>query len=273
MLENGPWLIHNVPLILRKWANVSKKDLKSVPVWVKHHDVPITSFIEDGLSVTATKLVTPLMLDTYTASINALIRRVFGYLLDQCPKKTVADVNVNTQSQVVKGLHVGPKSRLVYRSIQTTTIKKMDHRQAKHKDINFNKVNSINNSGSKSMVDVASSSGKKIMTSNPFDVLNMVEKNIVVAPSDSVNSKGDDVNVRTSKDVNMDNEDNDSDNDVKEDDDETATFMTSKSSKGTGSLKSGVGKRSKCLYERWKDDYDDNSYDDDEECEDLTEEQ
>ncbi|GKF84189.1 zinc knuckle CX2CX4HX4C containing protein, partial [Tanacetum coccineum] len=41
MLENGPWLIRNVPLILRRWsplANVAKEDLKSVPVWVKLHD-------------------------------------------------------------------------------------------------------------------------------------------------------------------------------------------------------------------------------------------
>ncbi|GJY47309.1 multidrug resistance-associated protein 5 [Tanacetum coccineum] len=43
---------------------------------------------------------------------------------------------------------------------------------------------------------------------------------------------------------NLDNEDNDSDNDVKADDDETATFMTSKSSKGTCSSKSGGGKGS-----------------------------
>ena len=47
-------------------ANVSKKDLKNVPVWVKLHDVPITTFIEDGLSAIATRINTLLMLDTYT---------------------------------------------------------------------------------------------------------------------------------------------------------------------------------------------------------------
>ncbi|PWA75187.1 zinc knuckle CX2CX4HX4C [Artemisia annua] len=34
MLENGPWMICNMPLIVRKWSplvNVSKEDLKSVP--------------------------------------------------------------------------------------------------------------------------------------------------------------------------------------------------------------------------------------------------
>ncbi|GJU36929.1 hypothetical protein Tco_1185283 [Tanacetum coccineum] len=51
------------------------------------------------------------------------------------------------------------------------------------------------------MLDVASSSGTKIVTSNPFDVLNMLETNISVAPSDLVNSKGDNGNVGNSKDV------------------------------------------------------------------------
>ena len=41
-------------------------------------------------------------------------------------------------------------------------------------------------------------------------------------------------------------------------------------SKATKSSKSGGGTGMKSLYKRWKDDYDDNPYDD-EECEDLRE--
>ncbi|GJY55070.1 hypothetical protein Tco_0446734 [Tanacetum coccineum] len=133
-------------IILLKLPYVSKEDLKSVPVEVRLHDVPTTTFMEDGLSTVVTKLGTPLMLDTYTAS-------------------------------------------------------------AKLKDTDFKKVSNNNNYGSKSMVDVASSSGTKIVTSNPFDVFNMVEKDIRVAPSDLVKMKGDVVNVRNSKDVNLNNED------------------------------------------------------------------
>ncbi|GJS82749.1 hypothetical protein Tco_0749290 [Tanacetum coccineum] len=115
-------------------------------------------------------------------------------------------LDVQLVRQAVRGVPVGPKSRVVYRPVQTTIAKKMDKRQAKQKDANSNKV-------------------------------------IRVAPSDSVNSKGDDVNLGNSKDVNLDNEDNDSENEVEVDDNETAN------------------------------DYDDNPYDDDEECEDLTEAQ
>ncbi|GKD59904.1 cytokinin dehydrogenase 3-like protein [Tanacetum coccineum] len=72
MLENGPWFIRNNPLILKKWhpdENLLKEDVSTVPVWVKLHGVPVTAFSEDGLSAIATKLGTPLMLDSYTSDM------------------------------------------------------------------------------------------------------------------------------------------------------------------------------------------------------------
>ncbi|GKC35981.1 putative reverse transcriptase domain-containing protein, partial [Tanacetum coccineum] len=72
MLKNGPWFIRNNPLILKKWnpdLNLFKKDVGNVPVWVKLHGVHMTAFSDDGLSVIATKLGTPLMLDSYTSNM------------------------------------------------------------------------------------------------------------------------------------------------------------------------------------------------------------
>ncbi|GJU37931.1 zinc finger, CCHC-type containing protein [Tanacetum coccineum] len=72
MLENGPWFIRNNLLILKKWhpdENLLKEDVSIVPVWVKLHGVPVTAFSEDGLSAIATKLGTPLMLDSYTSDM------------------------------------------------------------------------------------------------------------------------------------------------------------------------------------------------------------
>nr|GFA22747.1 hypothetical protein [Tanacetum cinerariifolium] len=94
MLENGPWFIRNNLLILKKWhpnenllkedvntvpvwvklhgvpvTAFSEDDVNTVPVWVKLHGVPITAFSEDGLSAIATKLGTPLMLDSYTSDM------------------------------------------------------------------------------------------------------------------------------------------------------------------------------------------------------------
>ncbi|GKC00127.1 putative reverse transcriptase domain-containing protein [Tanacetum coccineum] len=64
--------IRNNPPILKKWnpdVNLLKKDVGNVLVWVKLHGVPVTAFSKDGLSVIATKLGTPLMLDSYTSYI------------------------------------------------------------------------------------------------------------------------------------------------------------------------------------------------------------
>ncbi|GJR22983.1 copia protein [Tanacetum coccineum] len=72
ILENGPWFIWNNPLILKKWhpdENLLKEDVSTGPVWVKLHGVPVTAFSEDGLSAIATKMGTPLMLDSYTSDM------------------------------------------------------------------------------------------------------------------------------------------------------------------------------------------------------------
>ncbi|KAJ0615164.1 hypothetical protein HanIR_Chr02g0070901 [Helianthus annuus] len=74
MLEDGPWLIRNVPIILKEWSasiKMEKEDIKVVPVWVKMHDVPLAAFTEDGLSLVASKIGVPKMLDSYTATMCA----------------------------------------------------------------------------------------------------------------------------------------------------------------------------------------------------------
>nr|GEU91782.1 hypothetical protein [Tanacetum cinerariifolium] len=253
MLDNGPWLICNMPLVLRKWSplvNVAKEDIKSVPFWAKFYDAPVTAFTKDGLSAIVTKLGAPLM---------------------QCLKLKVMDIY-----SILFEFSMGG-NQLDFQII--------DKRQAKQKDTNSSKVSTNNNFCSIAMVNVASSSGTKIVTSNPFDVLYMVDNNIRVAPSDLVNSKSDDVNAlkifgacvgaylaHSQRPFTLDNEDNDTENNVEEDN-ETASFMASKSSEGICSSKSRGGTGKKSLCERWKDDYDDNPYEDDHEYEDLTKDQ
>nr|GEU71402.1 hypothetical protein [Tanacetum cinerariifolium] len=71
VLENGSWFIRFAPTILKKRtpnANLLKEDLKSIPIWVKFHDILIVAFTVDGLSVMATKIGNPIMLDSYTVS-------------------------------------------------------------------------------------------------------------------------------------------------------------------------------------------------------------
>ncbi|GKD09462.1 reverse transcriptase domain, reverse transcriptase zinc-binding domain protein [Tanacetum coccineum] len=83
VMENGPWLIRFVPLILNIWT--PNKDLKkdvitSAPLWVKLHHVPIVAYSKVGLSLIATQLGKPIMMDSYTSNTYARILVEFSAL-------------------------------------------------------------------------------------------------------------------------------------------------------------------------------------------------
>ncbi|GJS99786.1 putative reverse transcriptase domain-containing protein [Tanacetum coccineum] len=191
MLENGPWFICNNPLILKKWhpdENLLKEDVSTVPVWVKLHGVPATAFSEDDLSAIATKLGTPLMLDSYasdkcmqsgkgTYTCNVRVEyewkpprctscKVFGHIHEECPKNTGAGEKktVKKPSQTSQGVPVGPKMAFKSQKEYQPIIKKPN----------------------------ASSSGNKkkgveptieVSNSNLFDVLNSVDHDVEFVPN------------------------------------------------------------------------------------------
>ncbi|XP_022015018.1 uncharacterized protein LOC110914536 [Helianthus annuus] len=71
-LKEGPWIIRSQPMFLHIWSptyKLEKKEVKKLQVWVKIHDVPIAAYTEDGLSMIATAIGEPKMLDTYTSSM------------------------------------------------------------------------------------------------------------------------------------------------------------------------------------------------------------
>ncbi|GJW21715.1 hypothetical protein Tco_0032337 [Tanacetum coccineum] len=72
VLEKGPWLIRNQPLILTKWSpnmTLSKDKVTKVPVWVKVHKVPVVAYSKDGLSLIATQIGKPIILDAFTSAM------------------------------------------------------------------------------------------------------------------------------------------------------------------------------------------------------------
>ncbi|GKA84961.1 mitochondrial outer membrane protein porin 2-like protein, partial [Tanacetum coccineum] len=72
VLERGLRIIRNTPLILNRWTpNVylKKDEVTKVPVWVKLHNVPVVSYSADGLSLIATQVGKPFMLDAFTSSM------------------------------------------------------------------------------------------------------------------------------------------------------------------------------------------------------------
>ncbi|GJW57423.1 SPX and EXS domain-containing protein [Tanacetum coccineum] len=70
VLENGPWLIRLVPIILNIWTpntRLKKETITSAPIWVKLHNVPIMAYSEIGLSLITSQIRNPIMLDAYTS--------------------------------------------------------------------------------------------------------------------------------------------------------------------------------------------------------------
>ncbi|GJY12142.1 zinc knuckle CX2CX4HX4C containing protein [Tanacetum coccineum] len=69
VLREGPWVIRGIPIFLNKWSpsvSLLKEELSHVPVGVRFHDVPLVAYTSDGLSLMATKIGNPMMLDSYT---------------------------------------------------------------------------------------------------------------------------------------------------------------------------------------------------------------
>ncbi|GJR88153.1 ribonuclease H-like domain-containing protein [Tanacetum coccineum] len=72
VLERGPWIIRNTPLILNRWTpNMSLKrdEVNKIPVWIKLYNVPVVAYSADGLSLIATQVGKPIMLDAFTSSM------------------------------------------------------------------------------------------------------------------------------------------------------------------------------------------------------------
>ncbi|GKB50943.1 reverse transcriptase domain-containing protein [Tanacetum coccineum] len=72
VLEHGPGIIRNMPLILNKWTpslSMCKDKVTNVPAWVKMHGVPVVAYSEDGLSLIGSKIGKPIILDAYTSSM------------------------------------------------------------------------------------------------------------------------------------------------------------------------------------------------------------
>ncbi|GKA52793.1 nucleotide-binding alpha-beta plait domain-containing protein, partial [Tanacetum coccineum] len=69
VLEHGPWIIRNTPLILNRWTpngSLKRDEVTKVPVWVKLHNVPVVPNSADGLCLIATQVGKQIMLDAFT---------------------------------------------------------------------------------------------------------------------------------------------------------------------------------------------------------------
>ncbi|GJY83695.1 putative reverse transcriptase domain-containing protein [Tanacetum coccineum] len=148
-------------------VNLLKEDVGTIPVWVKPHGVPVTSFSEDGLSAIATKLGTPLMLDSYTSDMSmqswgrCACCKFFIRVQEECPKNIGAGEtkNLKKPSQTPKGFSVGQKKGFKPKQVYQPVLKKPTANTSRNKKKNMKPT-------------------KEVSKLNPFDVLTSVENDV-----------------------------------------------------------------------------------------------
>ncbi|GKE60907.1 zinc knuckle CX2CX4HX4C containing protein [Tanacetum coccineum] len=82
VLENGPWMVNNKPLIVQKWdpdVIIDKSDPKSLPCWIKLYNVPLEAWTVKGISTIASGLGKPLIMDKTTTKMCRGGAGNFGY--------------------------------------------------------------------------------------------------------------------------------------------------------------------------------------------------
>nr|GEW54801.1 reverse transcriptase domain-containing protein [Tanacetum cinerariifolium] len=180
MPENGLLFIRNNPLIWKKWnpdVNLLKEDVGNVPIWVKLYVVHVTAFSEDGLSAIATKLGSPLMLDSYTSDI----------YMQSWGRSSYTRVMIELRIDVeLKDTIMVAMPKLFWEGFYTCTIRvdqaprgvlvcpKVGFKPVKQVYRPVSKKNNANTSGNKKK----DAKSIKEVTPNPFDVLNSVENDV-----------------------------------------------------------------------------------------------
>ncbi|GKC83370.1 cytokinin dehydrogenase 3-like protein, partial [Tanacetum coccineum] len=161
------------------WVYVS-----NVTVWVKLHGVPVTAFREDGLSAIATKLGTPLMLDSYTfdmcmqswgRSSNAKVMIELRADVELKDNLVVAMPKITREGHYTCNVRVEyewkpPRcsSCMIFGHIHEECPKNIEYRPVSKKSTASSGGNK--KKGEEPTIEVSNS--------NPFDVLNSVDNNV-----------------------------------------------------------------------------------------------
>nr|GEV97262.1 hypothetical protein [Tanacetum cinerariifolium] len=156
--------------------------------YVKLYGVPVTAFSEDGLSAIATKLGTPLMLNSYTYDICiqswGKLCYVRALIEDECPKNIVSDVVKNIKS-LDKLLEVfwGNKKKDVEPKIEVSNSNPFDVLNSVENDVDFgtnggtsNLAKKKTNSSGSSFLNVESSSTS---TTHIIEKIGKIERLII----------------------------------------------------------------------------------------------
>ncbi|GJR88327.1 ATPase, F1/V1/A1 complex, alpha/beta subunit [Tanacetum coccineum] len=72
VIEMGPWMVNGKPMFMQKWdpsMSLDKSEPSKIPLWVKLRNLPLEAWTTMGISVVASRLGTPLIMDQVTTSM------------------------------------------------------------------------------------------------------------------------------------------------------------------------------------------------------------
>ncbi|GJS54484.1 zinc knuckle CX2CX4HX4C containing protein [Tanacetum coccineum] len=107
VIRDGPWMIRGIPVFLIKWSpsmSLLKEVLSRVLVWVKFHDVPLVAYTSDRLSLIATKINTPMILDLYTNSMYLESWERDSYA------RVLSEISLNVDNVINEEVAIGSKA-------------------------------------------------------------------------------------------------------------------------------------------------------------------
>ncbi|GJW83556.1 zf-CCHC domain-containing protein [Tanacetum coccineum] len=114
VLEKGPWMIHNQPMILTKWApnlSISKGTITKVLIWAKVHKVPVVAYLEDGLCLIASQIAEKYLKKEVTMAVPVVEGE--GHTLEKMkkqPNKDNAPTSKAATEPIVSNVPVKPVS-------------------------------------------------------------------------------------------------------------------------------------------------------------------
>ncbi|GJR98189.1 RNA-directed DNA polymerase, eukaryota, reverse transcriptase zinc-binding domain protein [Tanacetum coccineum] len=72
VVNNGPWMVKNKPLIVQKWdinMCLDKTEPETIPLWIKICSVPLEAWTIKGISALASRIGNPMVMDNVTATM------------------------------------------------------------------------------------------------------------------------------------------------------------------------------------------------------------
>ncbi|GJT80130.1 RNA-directed DNA polymerase, eukaryota, reverse transcriptase zinc-binding domain protein [Tanacetum coccineum] len=72
VLEAGPWMVNNKPLLIQRWdptVCIDKKEPEKIPIWVKLVKLPLEAWTTKGISSIISNLGKPLIMDKVTTQM------------------------------------------------------------------------------------------------------------------------------------------------------------------------------------------------------------